>query len=143
MSKKFSVVLILCVSSIGLSGCSWLGVAGPCFGVGCPASAAGHSGQYKLGEAPKAQNAQVPAQNASAPAQTASSTKSQNTAATQSASRQSSTAPAATAQPAAAPNASAEAKPSPMHSVGEFFTHLLPHHSSSNTSNGANAGASN
>ncbi|HEY4949256.1 MAG TPA: hypothetical protein VIH88_02885 [Candidatus Acidoferrales bacterium] len=126
MSNKLSAVLILCMSTAGLSGCDLLRVTGPCYGVGCPAGAAGHSGQYKQGEGPKAQNAPAPANSASAPTPTA---------ATQPKTDQSD-APAhpAVAQTAvqhpAAPGATAEAKPSPLHSVGEFFAHLIPHHNS-------------
>ena len=65
MSNKLSAVLILCMSTVGLSGCDLLRVTGPCYGVGCPAGAAGHSGQYKPGEAPKAQNAPAPANSTS------------------------------------------------------------------------------
>jgi hypothetical protein len=122
MSNKLSAVLILCMSTVGLSGCDLLRVTGPCYGVGCPAGAAGHSGQYKQGEGPKAQNAPAPANSASAPTQTAAA----QPAVAQTA-----------AQPAAAPGATAEAKPSPLHAIGEFFAHLVPHHNS-----GAKSGAS-
>jgi hypothetical protein len=145
MSKKLSSVLILCMSAISLSGCSWFRVTGPCYGVGCPAGAPGHAGQYKPGEAPKAQNATAPAKSASAPTQSASAPA--KPAAGQSPATDSVTAPAATAQSAPAPTASAqstpapdatpEAKPSPLHSIGVFFTHLIPHHNS-----GAKSGAS-
>ncbi len=131
MSKKLSSVLILCMSAVSLSGCSWFRVTGPCYGVGCPAGASGHAGQYKPGEAPKAQNA--PARIASAPG---ASPHPQSAAATQSQAAESVTTPAASAQAAPAPDASAEAKPSPLHSIGEFFTHLIPHHN-----NGAKSGA--
>jgi hypothetical protein len=43
---------------------------------------------------------------------------------------------ATTAQPAPAPEATAEAKPSPLHAIGEFFAHLIPHHNT-----GAKSGA--
>ena len=165
MSKKLSAVLILCMSTVCLSGCYLFRVTGPCFGVGCPSGTAGGSGQYKLGEAPKAQNATAPAptksaaaptQNASAaaqpnivlpntvqpnaPAQTAA-TKPPASAPAQSTRAQATTAQvtsaqAATAQPAPAQDAKAEAKPSPFHAIGEFFERLIPHHSS-----GANSGA--
>src|SRR5271165_3156367 len=61
MSNKLSAVLILCISTVPLAGCDLLRVAGPCYGVGCPSGTAGGSGQYKPGEAPKAQNASAPA----------------------------------------------------------------------------------
>jgi len=133
MSNKLSAVLILCMSTVGLSGCDLLRVTGPCFGVGCPAGAAGHSGQYKQGQGPKAQNAPTPANSPSAPTQTAAAKPKTDQ----------SNAPAqpvvaqTAAQPAAAPDANAEAKPSPLHSIGEFFAHLIPHHNS-----GAKSGAS-
>ena len=149
MSKKLSAVLILCMSAMSLSGCSWFRVTGPCYGVGCPGGTAGHSGQYKPGEAPKAQNAPVPAPaiSATAPAQSASAAA--NPAAAQSpaqsapaspsaqpATTQATRAQAPTAQPAPAQDASTQAKPSPLHSIGEFFAHLIPHHNS-----GAKSGA--
>jgi hypothetical protein len=158
MSNKLSAVLILCMSTVYLSGCDLLRVTGPCYGVGCPAGTAGRSGQYKQGEGPKAQNAPAPANSASAPTQTAAaqtntvqpnapaqtasaSTTPQPTAAqssaTPSATTQAAGAQATTAQPAPAPDASAEAKPSPLHSIGEFFARLIPHHNS-----GAKSGAS-
>lgn len=127
MSNKLSAVLLLCISTVCLSSCDLLRVAGPCYGVGCPAGTAGGSGQYKPGEAPKAQNASAPAsaKPAAAPTQAA-------------AAQSSSVQPNAPAQPAPAQNANAEAKPSPFHAIGEFFEHLVPHHNS-----GANSGASN
>jgi hypothetical protein len=166
MSNKLSAVLILCISTMSLSGCDLLRVTGPCYGVGCPAGTAGRNGQYKPGEAPKAQNAAAPAptksatapaQSASAavkpapaqsPAQSAPSSPSAQSAATQSSATASTTpqattaqatsAQTATAQPAPAQNANAEAKPSPFHAIGEFFERLIPHHNS-----GANSGAGN
>jgi hypothetical protein len=74
MRNKLSSVLILCISTVCLSGCDLLRVAGPCYGVGCPGGTAGRNGQYKPGEAPKAQNASAPAptKSAAAPAQSAS-----------------------------------------------------------------------
>jgi len=149
MSNKLSAVLVLCMSTMCLSGCDLLRVAGPCYGVGCPGGTAGHSGQYKPGEAPKAQNssAPAPARTASAPApsanalaQTASASTTVQPAATQSPATASTTAQATTAQTAEAQTvarpASPEAKPSPLHSIGEFFAHLIPHHNS-----GAKSGA--
>jgi hypothetical protein len=166
MSKKLSAVLILCMSTVCLSGCDLLRVTGPCYGVGCPGGTAGHSGQYKPGEAPKAQNASAPApaksatapiQSASAaakpaaaqsPAQSSSASPTAQPAATQSSATASTTrqvttaqasgAPAATVPPAPAQNANAETKPSPFHAIGEFFERLIPHHNS-----GANSGATN
>ena len=128
MSNKLSAVLILCMSTVSVAGCDLIRVAGPCYGVGCPSGTAGGSGQYKPGDAPKAQNASVPApaKSATAPSQTASATAQPNA-----------PAQATSAQTAPAQAASAEAKPSPLHSIGEFFAHLIPHHNS-----GANSGAS-
>jgi hypothetical protein len=153
MRKNRSAVLILCMSTVCLSGCDLIRVAGPCYGVGCPTGTEGRNGQYKPGEAPKAQNAAVPApaKPGAAPTQTASAqsnsvqpnapaqpaaTKSPAAAAT--AAPQATTAQAAPAQPAPTQNASAETKPSPFHAIGEFFERLIPHHSS-----GANSGAGN
>jgi hypothetical protein len=158
MSKKLSAVLILCMSTVCLSGCDLLRVTGPCYGVGCPSRTAGGSGQYKPGEAPKAQNAAVPApvksavaptqatsaQSSSvqptAPAQPAATKSPTATAATapQAATAQATSTPAATAQPAPAQEANAQTKPSPFHAIGEFFERLIPHHNS-----GANSGAGN
>ncbi len=72
MSKKLSGMLILCMSATCLTGCYWLRATGPCYGVGCPAGAPGGSGQIKVGQAPKAQNAPAKAlaQTASAQAKT-------------------------------------------------------------------------
>jgi len=150
MSNKLSAVLILCMSTVGLAGCDLLRVSGPCYGVGCPGGTAGRNGQYKPGEAPKAQNASapstapaqtasVPAQSAKTPAQTASAPAQPKTvqpnapAQTTSAPADGARAPnaqAAAVQPAPAQDASAEAKSSPLHSIGEFFAHLIPHHNS-------------
>lgn len=165
MSKNFSAVLILCMSAMSLADCSLLRVAGPCYGVGCPAGTEGRNGQYKQGEGPKTQNASAPAatKSASAPTQSASATAkpaAQSPAQSASASRsaqsvaaqspatastapqtttaQATSAQSATAQPAPAQNASAEAKPSPFHAIGEFFERLIPHHNS-----GANSGSGN
>ena len=73
MRNQLSSVLIFCILTVCLSGCDLLRVAGPCYGVGCPAGTAGHNGQYKPGEAPKAQNAAPPAptKSVAAPAQSA------------------------------------------------------------------------
>jgi hypothetical protein len=149
MRNKLSSVLILCISTVCLSGCDLLRVAGPCYGVGCPGGTAGHNGQYKPGEAPKAQNASAPApaKSATAPTQNVSAATQPNivlpstvqpTAPAQPDSAQASNTQAVTPQPAPAQNASAQTKPSPFHAIGEFFEHLIPHHNS-----GANSGAGN
>jgi hypothetical protein len=150
MSKNFSAVLILCMSAMFLAGCSLLRVAGPCYGVGCPAGTEGRNSQYKQGEGPKAQSASAPAATKSAtPTQTASAQPNnvQLNAPAQPAGAKSAVAPATTqgsgtqaapAQPAPPQNANAEAKPSPFHAIGEFFERLIPHHNS-----GANSGAGN
>jgi hypothetical protein len=151
MRNKLSSVLILCMSTVCLSGCDLLRVAGPCYGVGCPGGTVGRNGQYKPGEAPKAQNAATPApaKTAAAPAQSASAavqpdivlpnTVQPNAAApAQPTTAQATNAQAASAPAAPAQNASAQAKPSPFHAIGEFFERLIPHHNS-----GANSGAGN
>jgi hypothetical protein len=153
MRNKLSSVLILCISTVCLSGCDLLRVTGPCYGVGCPGGTAGHNGQYKPGEAPKAQNvsAPAPAKSAAAPTQNASAATEPNIveptapapSATTNSPAASATAPNATAQavttqPAPAQNASAQTKPSPFHAIGEFFERLIPHHNT-----GANSGAGN
>jgi hypothetical protein len=151
MSNKLSAVLVLCMSTICLSGCDLLRATGPCYGVGCPGGTPGHSGQYKPGEAPRAQNASAPAssQTASvaaqintvqpnAPAQSTSApAPSTQSATAQAGSTQPASAQTAAAQPAPALEASPEAKSSPLHSIGEFFARLIPHHNS-----GAKSGAS-
>jgi len=158
MRNKLSSVLILCMSTVCLSGCDLLRVAGPCYGVGCPTGTAGHNGQYKPGEAPKSQNASAPAptKSATAPGQSASAAALPNivqptapapSAATNSpahattaqpVSAQATNAQAPSASPAQAQNANAQAKPSPFHAIGEFFERLIPHHNA-----GANSGAGN
>src|SRR5580692_9761618 len=153
MSNKLSAVLILCMSTVGLAGCDLLRATGPCYGVGCPGGTPGHSGQYKPGEAPKAQNASAPAPAATrsasvaaqantvqpdAPTQTTTAPSPATQSATaQAGSAPSANAPTANAQPATAQEASPEAKSSPLHSIGEFFARLIPHHNS-----GAKSGAS-
>jgi len=57
MKKKAAGVLILLLSTLLLSSCLYFRPTGPCFGVGCPSHTVGQNGQYKAGEAPKAQNA--------------------------------------------------------------------------------------
>ena len=111
MSKKLSGMLILCVATLWLSGCAYFRATGPCLGVGCPAHTVGQNGQYKPGQAPKAQNAAAP--HASAPNIQASDN-----------------APVTSPPPQAAP---AQAKPVEMKSPSPnrftgFFAHLIPHH---------------
>jgi hypothetical protein len=138
MSKKLSAVLILCMSAMSLAGCSWLRATGPCYGVACPGGTEGRNGQYKPGEVPKAQNAaaSAPVKSAAAPTQSASAAA--RPAAAQASATASTPAQATSAQPAPMQDANAEAKPSLLHSVGEFFAHLIPHHNS-----GASSGAGN
>lgn len=111
MSKKLSGVLILCVSTVGLSGCAHFRATGPCLGAGCPAHSAGESGHYKVGQAPKAQNATVPGATA-ANVQVAANV------------------PAASDAPqsAPAPAKTAETKSSAPNRFTGFFAHLIPHH---------------
>jgi hypothetical protein len=145
MSNKLSAVLILCMSTMLLAGCDLLRVSGPCYGVGCPGGTAGRNGQYKPGEAPKAQNASAPvpaasvaAQSANAPAQTASAPAQSNVVQSNAAAQNASaSAQSPATQSAAAQDASPETKSSPLHSIGEFFARLIPHHNS-----GAKSGAS-
>jgi hypothetical protein len=142
MSNKLSAVLILCMSTVGLAGCDLLRVSGPCYGVGCPGGTAGRNGQYKPGEAPKAQNASAtapaPTRTASAPAQSANVPAQTASAPAQPDSAQPANAQTAAVRPAPAQDASSEAKSSPLHSIEEFFARLIPHHNS-----GANSGTSN
>jgi len=121
MSKKLSGMLILCVSALWLSGCAYFRATGPCFGVGCPARTVGANGQYKPGQAPKAQTAAASPAPASAPQVTA------NTGATST--QQPADAPPAAPRPAPAQAKAANAKPSVADKVGDFFAHLIPHHS--------------
>lgn len=37
MSKQLNAILVLCVTTISLSGCAYFRATGPCLGVGCPA----------------------------------------------------------------------------------------------------------
>ncbi|MFZ3330797.1 MAG: hypothetical protein WA197_09210 [Candidatus Acidiferrales bacterium] len=115
MSKKLSGMLLLCVSAtLWLSGCAYFRSTGPCFGVGCPARTAGSNGQYKPGQAPKAQTAKASRAPATAPqvAANAAVTSDQQ--------------PADAPQPA--PAQAANAKPSVADKVGDFFARLIPHH---------------
>ncbi|MGC1968963.1 MAG: hypothetical protein WA673_21055 [Candidatus Acidiferrales bacterium] len=115
MSKKLSGMLLLCVSAtLWLSGCAYFRATGPCFGVGCPARTAGSNGQYKPGQAPKAQTAKASRAPATAPqvAANAAVTSDQQ--------------PADAPQPA--PAQAANAKPSVADKVGDFFARLIPHH---------------
>ena len=41
MRNNLSAVLILCMSTVCLSGCDLLRVTGPCYGVGCPGGTEG------------------------------------------------------------------------------------------------------
>ena len=110
MSNKLSGMLILCVAALALSGCSYFRATGPCFGVGCPARTAGQSGQYKPGQAPKAQNATAP--HATVPPTQASDS-----------------APVASAPSTTpAPAKPAETKSSAPNKFSGFFAHLIPHH---------------
>jgi type IV secretory pathway TrbL component len=143
MSNKLSAVLVLCMSTVCLSGCDLLRATGPCFGVGCPGGTPGHSGQYKPGEAPKAQNASAPAPAATrtasvaAQANTVQSNAPNQTSSARAGSAPSANAATAAAQPTAVQEAGPEEKSSPLHSIGEFFARLIPHHNS-----GAKSGAS-
>lgn len=110
MSKKLSGMLILCVGALWMSGCTYFRATGPCFGVGCPAHTLGQNGQYRPGQAPKAQNAA--ALRATAPSTQASDHA-----------QVASTSPAAPVQAKAAAT-----KSSAPNKFSEFFAHLIPHH---------------
>lgn len=121
MSKKLSGMLILCASAaLGLSGCAYFRATGPCFGVGCPARTVGTNGQYKRGQAPKAQTATAQQGTATSPQIAANAAVTSNPPA----------ADAAQAPPNVAPAQAkaADAKPSVAARVGDFFAHLIPHH---------------
>jgi hypothetical protein len=69
MSKKFSIVLVLCASTLCLSGCAWFHETGPCLGMGCPGNAPGHSAkapsataQHAKANNPNSPNTQTTAQ---------------------------------------------------------------------------------
>jgi hypothetical protein len=119
MSKKLSGMLLLCVSAtLWLSGCAYFRATGPCFGVGCPARTAGANGQYKPGQAPKAQTAAAaPAPAAPQVAANAPVTSNQ----------QSADPPQVAPEPAPAQNKAGNAKSSVADKVGDFFAHLIPH----------------
>src|SRR5580658_8396546 len=112
MSKKLSGMLILCVATLWLSGCAYFRATGPCFGVGCPAHSVGQNGQYKPGQAPKAQTAV--AQRGT----TTSAQITENAAVTSN--PQSADATPAVAQTAPAQAKAANAKPSVADKVGDF-----------------------
>jgi hypothetical protein len=124
MSKKLSGILVLCVSALWLSGCAYFRATGPCFGVGCPAHSVGQNGQYKPGQAPKAQT--TAAQRKTAPGTQVAA----NAAVT------SSPQPADVpkAAPQAAPAQAANPKPSVADKVGDFVAHLIPHHNKASKS---------
>ncbi|MGA7224784.1 MAG: hypothetical protein WBX16_18130 [Candidatus Acidiferrales bacterium] len=121
MSKKLSGMLLLCVSAtLWLSGCAYFRSTGPCFGVGCPARTAGSNGQYKPGQAPKAQTAKASRAPATAPQIAANAAVTSD--------QQPADAPQAAPQPAPAQAKAANAKPSVADKVGDFFARLIPHH---------------
>jgi hypothetical protein len=64
MRKNVGVVLILGVSTLSLSGCLFRRVAGPCYGVGCPAFASG--GQQKVAAVPQPAGGNVGAEKSAA-----------------------------------------------------------------------------
>src|SRR5882762_9427104 len=66
MRKTIGFLLILGVSTLGLSGCFFRRVAGPCYGVGCPAFSS--SGTQKTAEVPEPTGGNVQAQNRAAAA---------------------------------------------------------------------------
>jgi len=74
MRKTIGFLLILGVSTLSLMGCSFGRVAGPCYGVGCPAFTS--SGQQKVAAVPQPAAGNAQAQKsavttpASAPAET-------------------------------------------------------------------------
>jgi hypothetical protein len=66
MTKNAGVllILVLCVSLLGVSGCFFTRVAGPCYGVGCPAFTS--SGTQKTAVVPQPASGNAQAQNAAA-----------------------------------------------------------------------------
>ncbi|HEY0704193.1 MAG TPA: hypothetical protein VGD60_15590 [Candidatus Acidoferrales bacterium] len=54
MRSKLAYGVTLAAAAFCLSGCSYFRPTGPCFGTGCPSHTAGQSGQYKVGQGPKA-----------------------------------------------------------------------------------------
>jgi hypothetical protein len=67
MSKKFSIMLVLCAATLCLSGCSWFRETGPCLGMGCP----GHSAKAPNTKAANAQHANPKTANDQTEAQVA------------------------------------------------------------------------
>jgi hypothetical protein len=76
MRKNIGVLLILvvCASTLSLSGCFYQRAAGPCYGVGC--SVLSHGGAPKTATLPQPASGNTTAQNGAAPAAGASSTAS-------------------------------------------------------------------
>jgi hypothetical protein len=68
MRKTIGFLLILGVSTLGLSGCFFTRVAGPCYGVGCPAFSS--SGTQKTAAVPQPAGGNVQAQKSAAAAPT-------------------------------------------------------------------------
>lgn len=60
------LILILCVSLLGVSGCLFTRVAGPCYGVGCPAFTSSGTQKTAVVPQPAGGNAQTQ-QSAAAP----------------------------------------------------------------------------
>ena len=71
MRKTIGLLLILGVSTLGLTGCFFRRVAGPCYGVGCPAFSS--SGTQKTAVVPQPSGRNVQAQKSSATAPTSQS----------------------------------------------------------------------
>jgi hypothetical protein len=69
MRKTIGFLLILGVSTLSLMGCSFGRVAGPCYGVGCPAFSS--SGQQKVAAVPQPAAGNAQAQKSAAAASAA------------------------------------------------------------------------
>jgi hypothetical protein len=96
MRKTIGFLLILGVSTLSLMGCSFGRVAGPCYGVGCPAFSS--SGQQKVAAVPQPAAGNAQAQKSAAAATGPSSSPAESS-------------QAAPAQADASKSDAAEAKP--------------------------------
>jgi hypothetical protein len=68
MRKTIGLLLILSVSTLGLSGCLFRRVTGPCYGVGCPAFTSSGTQKTAVLPQPAGENARAQKSAAVAPA---------------------------------------------------------------------------
>jgi len=79
MRKTIGLLLILGVSTLGLSGCLFRRVAGPCYGVGCPAFSSSGAQKTAVVPQPAGGDAETQKSAAAAPPSQTSAESSQAT----------------------------------------------------------------